>query len=132
VLYVGHVNVQANELNAQQDLPVAKEVRWEEESTAFVENAEEFLQALTHYPIARIVLTKDIDLTSVEAKVRAHLINRSLQIDGNGFTLRTTEGGPINDKPTFNLGELTHGKRATLHLKNLKVWTRGRKYILPW
>jgi len=129
VLYVGPVNVLAGEVNTQQDLPVAKEVQWDEETTEFVRNEKEFLQALTYYPIARIVLTKDIDLTSVEAKVRAHLLNRSLQIDGNGFTLKTTEGGPINDKPTFNLGELKYGKRATLHLKNLKVWTRGRKYI---
>jgi len=132
VLNMNGVNLQAQVSNEEPKapaLPEAKEVDANRAEKKEVATAEAFVAAFLDYPTRHIVLTEDIDLTSVEAKIRGHSLNRSLQIDGNGKTLTTTEGGPINDRPTFNLSSFSHNRKETFHLKNIKIHTRGRKYI---
>jgi len=122
-------------------LPQANEVRYSEDSTAQVKNAEEFLAAYVNSAITRIELTSDIDLShgprertgrlkDLQPDVARYKLLRSLQIDGHGYTLQSTRAlkDQFSDNdPLFNLGRIT--RQQTIHLKNLKVWTRGLNYI---
>jgi hypothetical protein len=122
-------------------LPQANEVAYTAASTAKVNNGLEFLAAYVNSAITRIELMDDIDLNAgprdaagrvkdLQPDVARYTLMRSLIIDGKGHTLKST--GTKNDQffendPLFKLGRIT--STQTIHLKDLKAWTRGLNYI---
>jgi len=110
-------------------LKQATEVSWTNSSTASVKNAAEFISAYVNENITRIKLLQQVDITKVQRDVAYHQLSRPLQIDGQGHMLKTTTKVVSPTQATFNLSRLQPGKRATLHLKNVNIGTRGGRYI---
>jgi hypothetical protein len=135
---VDAMRVMANETNdtteevyqnvAPEALAHAEEVEWTDQTTAFVKTPEDFASAYVNLNISRIKLLNDIDITRVQMHIPYHQLNRSVQIDGDNYKLTTRAHGALNNQPVFNLTAL-QTERATLHFKNISVWTRGGRYI---
>jgi len=124
----------SNELMAQGQAPALarpNEVVWDNTTSVGVSNAQEFLTAYRADTTARIVLLNNIDITSIQANIRDYRLKRSLQIDGNNFTLTSIEPRNLYDNQIslFYLDALPTGQTATVHLKNFKAYTRGTNYI---
>jgi len=113
----------------EPDLPVANEVNYEDATTAYATTARNFLSAYKLPQVARILLRNDIELSAdIVKEVRTTKRTNSLQIDGQGHTLKTISHDRFNDGSTFYLDDLK-GETATFHLKNLNVWTKGTNFI---
>jgi len=155
VSFLPTTNVQANEFQPATSntdggtkpqapaLPQANEVEVSEDSTATVTTAEEFLTAYTNENISRIELANDIDLSDgpldkhgkkrdLQPDVRAYKLMRSVQLDGKGYTFKSTrknQGDQFTDNNAlFTLGKIT-GQTYTVHLQNWNAWSRGLNYI---
>jgi len=113
---------------AQNSLVQPNEVSWTEQTTAYVTTPEDFASAYVNLGISRIKLLNDIDITKVQMHIPYHRLNRSVQIDGDNYMLTTRAHGPMNNQAVFNLTALST-KQATLHMKNIEVWTRGSTYV---
>jgi len=112
-------------------LPVANEVQWDNTTSRSVRTAQEFLTAYRDTSVARIELLNDIRFTNTEQNTMSGIeLNRSLQIDGNNFTLITLNKGASWDEAMFfNLKALGARQTATIHLKRLNVHTQGLHYV---
>ncbi len=90
------------------------EVTYDVASTANVASATEFVAAVENAAIKRIVMTQPITLTATNlTSIYAVSINRSLQIDGNGFKLTHANGN------VFKLNSATQA--STFQLRNITI-----------
>jgi len=112
-----------------EQMAQAVEVSWLAAASADVTTPEDFASAYVNAKIARINVQNEIDLTSVQHHLAYHQLNRGLQIEGNGHTLKTLAGEPNNNQSVFNLSDIGEDERAVLHLKDVNVWTRGTRYV---
>jgi hypothetical protein len=130
-------NISAAELQGKEVPPaiaVAREVNWNENTSASVRTSAEFLTAYRSQNISRIELLNDIDISNNQMAIRDAKLSRSLQIDGNGFTLRATNAwfnitSNGTDASVIWLDTLTRGQQATVHLKDLNVMARGTSFV---
>jgi len=124
-----HNNVELRAMPFPSDLPVAEEVKYDRTTTTQVSDAWGFLAAYKITQITRIVLLNDIELPPDVARLlREQRRVQSLQIDGQGHTMKSISNAAQSDSTTFYLDRPRTAK-ATFHLKNMNIWSRGTNFI---
>lgn len=125
---VGLFDISANTYPTAPAMPVANEVVYTEESTANVSTAAEFIDAFKNNLISKIVFSNDIVFSRTEENALQVLyLSRSLQVDGNGFSMSLENSAAQNDYSGFKLNRTT--EPLTVHFLNIDLKLRGRNFI---